>query len=86
MKDCGINYFSAIMDEEDAIRQCLDTAAAFGIKAFIDYDELKNEPETFIKKFKDHPGLGGYFIVDEPVLVLQKSSLMLIKQFVSFDK
>lgn len=66
MKDCGILYFSAIMDEEDAIRQCLDTAAAAGVKAVIDDKQLEKEPEEFVRKFKDHPGLGGYFLADEP--------------------
>ena len=66
MKDCGITFFSPVMDEDSAIRQCLDTAAVVGVKAVVNSMELENSPETFASKFKDHPGLGGYFIADEP--------------------
>lgn len=66
MKDCGITFFSPVMDEDSAIRQCLDTAAVVGVKAVVNGIELENSPETFVSKYKDHPGLGGYFLADEP--------------------
>ena len=44
----------------------LDVAHAAGLKQFLSLPELANEPEATVRRFKDHPALGGYYLRDEP--------------------
>ena len=66
LRDAGFTLsFSHIYKYEDAIR-ALDLCAATGLKSIFMCPELEKEPEATVAKVKDHPGLGGYFLRDEP--------------------
>ena len=66
MKDCGFDYsFAHIHNYEDAI-QALDLCAQVGLKSIFTCPELEKEPEETVQKVMNHPGLGGYFLRDEP--------------------
>ena len=66
MKDCGFDYsFSHIYNYEDAI-QALDLCAQVGMKSIFMCPELEKEPEETVRQVMNHPGLGGYFLRDEP--------------------
>ena len=67
LKDAGFNLtFSHTSTFEEAL-QALDLAAAVGIKSIFSCAELEKEPEATVNKVKNHPGLAGYFLRDEPV-------------------
>lgn len=44
----------------------LDAAQAAGVKLLISLPELHSEPEATARQLKDHPGLAGYYLRDEP--------------------
>lgn len=66
LKDAGFNLtFSHTYKFEDA-QKALDLAAAVGLKSIFTCQELEKDPEATVNKVKDHPGLAGYFLRDEP--------------------
>lgn len=66
LKDCGFTYsFAPIYKYEDAI-QTLDLCAKVGLKSIFMCPELEKQPEVIVRKVMRHPGLGGYFLRDEP--------------------
>ena len=66
MREAGFDYsFSHIYKYEDAI-QALDLCAQVGMKSVFMCPELKTEPEATVRKVMKHPGLGMYFLRDEP--------------------
>ena len=66
MREAGFDYsFSHIYKYEDAI-QALDLCAKVGMKSVFMCPELKTEPEETVRRVMKHPGLGMYFLRDEP--------------------
>ena len=66
MRDAGFDYsFAHIYNYEDAI-QALDLCAQVGMKSIFMCPELEREPEETVRGVMNHPGLGGYFLRDEP--------------------
>ena len=66
MRECGFDYsFSHIYTYKDAI-QALDLCAQVGMKSVFMCPELKTEPEETVRRVRKHPGLGMYFLRDEP--------------------
>ena len=66
LRDAGFTFsFSHIYNYDDAIK-ALDLCAATGLKSIFTCPELEKEPEATVEKVKNHPGLGGYFLRDEP--------------------
>ena len=66
MREAGFDFsFAHIYSYEDAI-QALDLCAQVGMKSIFMCPELKTAPEETVDKVMNHPGLGGYFLCDEP--------------------
>ena len=66
MREAGFDYsFSHIYKYEDAL-QALDLCAKVGMNSFFMCPELESAPEETVRKVMRHPGLGGYFLRDEP--------------------
>lgn len=66
LKDAGFNLtFSHTTSFNDA-KKALDLAAAVGIKSIFTCSDLEKNPEATVNKIKNHPGLAGYFLRDEP--------------------
>ena len=66
LRDAGFTLsFSHIYSYEDAVK-ALDLCAKVGLKSIFMCPELEKEPEAIARKVKNHPGLGGYFLRDEP--------------------
>lgn len=66
MADAGITLSTPVLDSIDFIIKALDYSAATGTKALVSCNDFENRTEEFVAKVKDHPGLGGYFLADEP--------------------
>ncbi len=58
--------FSHIYNYDDAIK-ALDLCAQTGMKSVFTCPELEKEPEATVRKVSHHPGLGAYFLRDEPM-------------------
>lgn len=58
------NYSGA--SDAATMQKILDLAHAQGVKQFISYPELESDPDAAVRRFKDHPGNGGYYLLDEP--------------------
>ena len=66
LREAGFTLsFAHIYSYEDAVK-ALDLCAGAGLKSIFMCPELETEPEATVAKVKDHPGLGGYFLRDEP--------------------
>jgi len=66
LKDAGFNLTYTHSNNFDDALQVLDLAAAVGIKSLFYCPELEKEPEATVNKVKNHLGLAGYYMVDEP--------------------
>ena len=66
MADAGITLSTPVLDSIDFILKALDYSATTGTKAVVSCSDFENRTEEFVAKVKDHPGLGGYFLADEP--------------------
>ncbi len=66
LRDAGFTYtFAHIRKKEDAMK-ALDLSAKVGLKSVFSCSDLEKNPEETVKKVKNHPGLGAYFLRDEP--------------------
>ena len=66
MREAGFDYsFSHIFSYEDAVH-ALDLCAQVGMKSVFMCPELKTQPEETVRSVMNHPGLGMYFLRDEP--------------------
>ncbi len=50
----------------DDMQTMLDLAHEAGMKLFVNLPELLDDPEGVVMRFRDHPAVAGYFIIDEP--------------------
>jgi hypothetical protein len=67
LAEAGFNYNLTAVGTADAAAKALDVAKATGVKQIVCCAELQgNDPEPTVKRFKDHPALGGYYVLDEP--------------------
>lgn len=67
MRDAGFNItFSHTQTLDEAVK-ALDLSAAVGIKSIFTCWELVRDAKKTVEAVKDHPGLAGYFLRDEPV-------------------
>ena len=67
LKDAGFNLTLTHTSKYEDGLKALDLAAAVGIKSVFSCKELEDDPEATVNKVKNHPGLAGYFLKDEPV-------------------
>lgn len=66
LADCGFTHsFSGFANIADMTR-ALDAASQAGIKLLVSCPELQSDPQGTVKRLKDHPAVGGYFLRDEP--------------------
>lgn len=66
LKECGFTHsFAHIYSKEDALK-ALDLCHRAGLKSIFMCPELETEPEATVRQVRKHPGLGGYFLRDEP--------------------
>jgi len=66
LAEAGFSHNFAGAGNADQLQKALDAAHAAGIRQVISLPELKSDPEGTAKRFKDHPGIGGYYLRDEP--------------------
>lgn len=63
---CGFTHNYSGHSNADEMEKALDAGHGVGIKQVIAIPELERDPEGTAKRFKDHPGMGGYYLRDEP--------------------
>lgn len=63
---CGFTLNFSPQPNADAVTKALDAAQAAGVKQYISLPELQSDPEGTARRFRSHPALGGYHLVDEP--------------------
>jgi hypothetical protein len=66
LADAGFTSSMSPFPNADAVRKALDAAQDTGVKLFITCPELKSAPDSTVKRFMNHPALGGYHLTDEP--------------------
>lgn len=70
MKEAGINHSLSFFSNIDEMQKALDVAEKVGVKMLIACPELKKEPEKTVNRFKNHPAIAGYHLIDEPNISL----------------
>jgi hypothetical protein len=66
LADAGFTHMFSGAGDADAMRKMLDAGHAEGVKHLISIPQLESDPEGTARLFKDHPGMGGYYLRDEP--------------------
>jgi len=66
MRDTGITYNLSFLPDVESVSKALDVAEKTGIKILLGCPELKSDTEKTVKRFMNHPALGGYYLRDEP--------------------
>ncbi len=66
LKDCGFNLSFPHIYSFEYAQKALDCAAAVGIRTLFMCNELYQSPEKIVPLVKNHPGLAGYHLRDEP--------------------
>jgi hypothetical protein len=61
---CGFTENFSGQPNADAIVRALDVGRGTGIRQYVNLPE--KDPEEVVRRIKDHPALGGYFLRDEP--------------------
>lgn len=62
----GFTHSYSGAPDADTMEKLLDMSHAWGVRQFISIPELESDPQAVARRFKDHPGLGGYYLRDEP--------------------
>jgi hypothetical protein len=66
LADAGFNLSFSGFPNAEAMAQALDVAQGAGVKLMISCPELRDDPETTVRRFKGHPATAGYYLRDEP--------------------
>lgn len=66
LRDAGFDYSLSWTGSLEEAIHTMDLAAKVGIKMVFMCPELSADPEKTVGKVKDHPGLGMYYLRDEP--------------------
>jgi hypothetical protein len=66
LADCGFTInFSSYADADAAIK-ALDAAKSAGVRILVSCPQLESATEQTVRRLRNHPGLAGYFLGDEP--------------------
>ena len=66
LAEAGFTHSYSSMPDADTMAKALDVAHAAGVQLLVSNPELSGDTEATVKRFKDHPALGGYYLRDEP--------------------
>ncbi len=66
MREAGFTHNFTFFSNAAQVQAALDIAQAVGMKIIISCGELGSDPENTVRRFMNHPALGGYFLRDEP--------------------
>lgn len=66
LKDAGFTISFSHTGSFEGAMKALDLCAEVGIKSVFTCPELESSPEETVRKVMNHPGLGYYFLRDEP--------------------
>jgi hypothetical protein len=67
LADAGFTHSLITVSNADAAAKQLEVGKATGMKVIASCGDLLGEKaEVTVKRFKDHPALGGYYVRDEP--------------------
>lgn len=66
LADAGFNLGFSAFPDADAMARALDVAHAAGVKLMISCPELRQDPESTVRRFMGHPATAGYYLRDEP--------------------
>jgi hypothetical protein len=66
LADAGFNLSFSGFPDAETMERALEVARGAGVKLMISCPELRNDPESTVRRFKDHPAAAGYYLRDEP--------------------
>ena len=66
LRDAGFTHSFAHIYSKEAALRALDLCAQVGIKSMFMCPELYDSTQQIVRQVMNHPGLGGYFLRDEP--------------------
>jgi hypothetical protein len=66
LKEAGIDINLSYNVNIKDVAKALDAAEMAGVRMVIHCPELEKEPEKVANRFKNHPALAGYHLIDEP--------------------
>jgi hypothetical protein len=66
LADAGFNTSFSGFPDAQAMERALEVARGAGVKLMISCPELRSDPESTVRRFKNHPAVAGYYLRDEP--------------------
>ena len=66
LADAGFTHNLMIFTSLDQLERAMDMAHAVGVKMLLWYSRIGGETASTVERFKDHPAMWGYFVMDEP--------------------
>lgn len=67
LRDAGFNISFSHSYFDEHVEKALEVSKGTGVKIMAKSNELYSDTKNSVNKFKSHPGLAGYFLIDEPV-------------------
>jgi hypothetical protein len=86
LAECGFTTSYSGAGDVAQMRKLLDTAHSQNVKLLVSLAALESDPEGTAKQLKDHPGVAGYYLRDEPEATLFPKLAAWTKRIQSVDK
>lgn len=67
LRDAGFNISFSHFYHDEQIQRALDAAEGTGVKIMATSNGIYSDTRNSVGKFKNHPGIAGWFLRDEPV-------------------
>ena len=68
MKNAGFTYTFTHTNTLEEAKRALDLSQRVGLKSVLKCNELESDPEKTVREVMNHPGLGLYFLKDQPAV------------------
>ena len=66
LADAGFTHNLMAFSSHDQLDRAMDAANAVGVKMMLWYTKIDTETASTVNRFKNHPAMWAYFVMDEP--------------------
>lgn len=66
MREAGFNLSLSHLKNNSEVERSLKAAEGSGVRLFVMTGDLEKNPRATVERFRDHPQLAGWYLLDEP--------------------
>ncbi len=85
LAETGINQHLTFYSSANAVMKALDMAEKTGVKIIAACPELETDTENTVRRFMNHPAMGGYYLRDEPDVSLFEKLSAWVRKIEAID-